>query len=143
MGHAQQTSAESVGDPHVPLTVDAQAAIVDSGLEVLGLARIGGRKARDVVNSAIGHPDPFLLVDAEVKWRDKRLAWFCVVTLANDLAFGQITLGKVHELPLLDPQYQDVAARRDDDPLHQTEPAAKVDALRWRQRFSVLIEYRN
>ena len=96
-----------------------------------------------MVDSAIGDPDPVLLVDAEVKWRQKRLARLCAVALANDLALGQITLGKVHELPLLDTQDPDVAARRDDDPLHQAEPAAKVDALRWRQGLSVLVEYRD
>src|SRR5271165_7095332 len=96
-----------------------------------------------MIDSAIGNPDPVLLVDAEVKWRLKRLARLCAVTLANDPALGYIALRKLHELPLLDPQDPDVAARRDDDPLHQAEPAAKVDAFRWRQGLAVLIEYRD
>jgi hypothetical protein len=43
-----------------------------------------------MVDSAIGDPDPILLVDAEVKWRLKGLARLCAVTLANNLALGQI-----------------------------------------------------
>ena len=46
--------------------------------------------------------------------------------------------GKIDELALLDAQYPDVAARRDDHPLHQPEPAAEGDALGRRQGFPVL-----
>ena len=78
MGHAKQPTAEPVGDPDIALAVDAKTATVESGLEVLDLARIGGGEARDVVDAAIGHPDPVLLVDAEVERRSERFARLCV-----------------------------------------------------------------
>src|SRR5215469_3038994 len=37
VGHAKHASAEPVRDPDVALAVDVQAAVVDSGMEVLGL----------------------------------------------------------------------------------------------------------
>src|SRR5208282_2740000 len=92
MGHAKQAGAEAIGDPDVPLAVDAEAAIVDSRLEVLDLARIRGGEARDVVDAAIGNPDTVLLVDAEMKWCRKRLAWFLFVALTYDTAFSGIAL---------------------------------------------------
>ena len=143
MGHAQQPTAEPVGDPDVALAVDGKTAVVESGLEVLGLARIGGGEARDVVDAAVGHPDPVLLVDAEVKWRPERLARLRAVALANDPALGQIALGEVDELALLDAEDPDIAAGRDDDPLHQPELAIEGDALRRRQRLAVLVEHRD
>ena len=48
--------------------------------------------------------------------------------------------GKIDELALLDAQNPDVAARRDDDPLHQPEPAAEGDAFGRRQRLAGLVE---
>ena len=45
----------------------ARPLVLKSGLEFLGLARIGGRKARHVVDDAIGYPNPVLLVDRKEK----------------------------------------------------------------------------
>src|SRR5580704_7267448 len=143
MSHSQQASTEAVGDPDVALTVDGKTTVVDSGLEVLGLARIGGWKAGDVRSAAVGHPDSVLLVDAEVKRSYERLARLRAVALANDAAVSYIALGEVTELPILDTQYPNITARRDDDTLHQTEAAIEIDALRWCQGLAVLVEYRD
>ena len=61
MGQADQPAAEAFGDPDVALAVDGKTATVESTLKILGLARISGGKARDVVDAAIGNPDPILL----------------------------------------------------------------------------------
>src|SRR5215472_8587869 len=45
VGHAKHASAEPVRDPDVALAVDVQAAVVDSGTEILGLAWLRGGKA--------------------------------------------------------------------------------------------------
>ena len=95
MGQAEQPAAEPLCDPDIALAVDGEAAIVKSGLEFLGLARIGGWKARNVVERAIGYPNPVLLVDSKVKWCLERLARLRAIALANDPARGQIPLGKV------------------------------------------------
>ena len=47
------------------------------------------------------------------------------------------------KLALLDAEDPDISARRNDDPLHQPEPAIEGDAFRWRQRPAVLIKYRD
>ena len=106
MGHAQKPSAKAVGDPNIAAAVNGKAAIVNSGLEILGLARIRRGEARNVVHSAVGHPNPVLLVDAKVKWRPERLARFDAVSLANDAALGQIALWEVDELALSMPRTQ-------------------------------------
>ena len=100
-------------------------------------------KARDVVDAAIRYPDPVLLVDAEMKWRLERFARLRAVAFADDAALADIAFGEVDELALLDAQRPDIAARRDDDTLHQPEPAAEGDAFRRRQRLAVLVEYRD
>ena len=74
MGHTDQPAAEPFCDPDIAVAVDSEAAIVVSGLEFLGLAWIGGWKARNVVERAIGYPDPVLLVDSKVKWCLERFA---------------------------------------------------------------------
>ena len=71
MGHAQKPSAKAVGDPNIAAAVNSKAAIIDSGLEILGFARIRRGEACHVVHSAVGHPNPVLLVDAEMKWRSE------------------------------------------------------------------------
>src|ERR1700747_325186 len=121
MGHAHQPAAEAFGDPDVTLVVDGKTAIIKSGLEFLGLAGIGGGKACDVIDGAIGYPDPVLLVDGEVKWCLERLAWLRAIALANDPARGDIPFRKVHELALLDTENPNVSVWRDDDPLHKSE----------------------
>ena len=121
-----QPSAEAIGNPNVPLAVNGKTAIVDPGLEILGLARISGREARDMIDTAIGHPNPVLLVDAEVKWRSKRFARLRAVALANDPAVRQIALGKVDELALLNAQHPNVSARSDDNALHQPSLPSNV-----------------
>src|SRR5271157_4494664 len=141
MSHAQQPTAEPVGDPNVAPAVDGKTAAVEPDLEVLGLARISSRKARDVVDAAVGHPNAVLLVDAEVKWCPEGLARLLLVALANDPALGQVALGEVYELALLDAQDPHVGAGRDDDTLHQTKLAVEGDALGRRQRLAVLVEY--
>src|SRR5215472_14771257 len=95
VGHAQHARAEPVCDPDVSLAVDVQAAVVDSGIKVLGLAWVRGGKARDVGKAAIGNPDAVLLVDGEVKGRHERFAWLRAITLAYDPSLGYLTLGKV------------------------------------------------
>src|SRR5579863_10193957 len=122
MGHAKEPTAEPLGDPDVALAVDGKTAAVEPDLEVLSLARIRGGEARDMVDAAVGHPDAVLLVDAKVEWRAERLAWLGAVSLANDPAFGQIALGEVHKLALLDAKDPDVSAGCDNDPLHQPKP---------------------
>jgi len=67
MGHAEQTGAKPVRDPNVATAIDGETAIVDAGLEILGLARIGRGEAGNVIYTAIGYPNPVLLVDAEMK----------------------------------------------------------------------------
>src|SRR5271167_4851788 len=109
MCHAQQAVAEPIGNPDVPLTIDAKTAAVESNLEIIDLRRIGGRETRDVVDAAIRYPDPVLLVDAEVKWRFERLARLRTVTLANNSSLGDITIWEIHELAFLDPEHPDIA----------------------------------
>src|SRR5215470_6276935 len=135
--------AEPVGDPDVALAVDAKTAIVNPGLEVFGLARISGGEARDVVGTAIGYPNPVLLVDGEVKWSPERLARLLLIAFANDPTLADLALGKVDELAFLDAENPDVSARRDDYTLHQPEPAIESDAFRRRQRLTVLVKYRD
>jgi hypothetical protein len=67
MGHAEQTGAKPVRDPHVAAAIDGETAIVDAGLEVPGLAWIGRGEAGNVIYTAIGYPNPVLLVDPEMK----------------------------------------------------------------------------
>ena len=59
----------------------------------------------------IGHPDPVLLVDAEVERPEEGLAGLDLAPLANDPPLGQIALGEVDELALRDAHGPDVAAR--------------------------------
>ena len=47
------------------------------------------------------------------------------------------------ELPLFDAEGPDIAARRDDNPLHQPELAVEGDAVRGRQRLAVPVEHNN
>ena len=108
----------------------AEAAAAVAGLEFLDLGRIGCRKARHVRAEGVGHPDPVLLVDAEVERRDERLARLDRPALADDPALGRIALGEVDELALRDAQDPDIAARRDDHALHQSELAVEGDAVR-------------
>src|SRR5215472_1732886 len=98
MDHAHEPIAEPVGDPDVALAVDAKTAIVNPALEVLGLARISGGEACDVVDTAIGYPNLVVLVDSEVKWCPKRLARFLLVAFANNPALAEIALREVDEL---------------------------------------------
>ena len=77
---------------------------------------------------------------AEMERRAERLARLGAVALADDPALGQVALREEDELALLDAQNPHVAARRDDHPLHQPEPAAEGDALGRRQRLAALVE---
>src|SRR5271165_2225139 len=100
--HAQQARAKPIGHPDVALAVDVHPAVVDSGGEVLSLARIRGGKSRNVGEAAVGNPNPILLVDGEMKWRFERLAWLCAFALTHDSSLGPVALGEVHQLALLD-----------------------------------------
>src|SRR5215472_5166960 len=111
-----------------------------SRLEVLGLARIGGGKSRDVVAQKTAHPDAVLLIDGEMKRPDERVAGLHIASLADDPPLRPITLGKVDELVLPDAESPHVAARRHDDALHQPKLAVEGDAFWWRQRLTVLVE---
>ncbi len=93
-----------------------------------------------MIASAIGDPDPVLLVDPQVERHFERLARFGAVTLANDPSFGPITLREENELALLEAERPDISARRDDHTLHQAELAPERDAIRRGQRVTVLVE---
>src|SRR5262244_1290509 len=134
--------AEPVGDPYVALAVDVETAVDNSGLEIFGFARISGREPRHLI-AGVRDPDPILLIAGEVNWPEERLARLGAVAFADDTAFGPVTLGDVDELALRDAQSPDVAARRDDDALHQAELPIEGDALRRCQRLAVLVEHRN
>src|SRR6516164_7417251 len=134
--------AKPVGDPYVALAVDVETAVDYSGLEIFGFARISDREARHFI-VGIRNPDPILLVDGEVKWREERLARLGAVAVADDLALGPVTLREMQELALRDAESPHVAARRGDDALHQPELAVERDAFRRCQRLAVLIEHRN
>src|SRR5262247_2353385 len=134
--------AEPVGNPNVALAVDVETAVDDSGLEIVGFARIRGRKARHFI-AGVRDPDPILLIDGEVKWPEERLARLGAVAFADDPALGPVTLGDVDELALRDAQSPYVAARRGDDALHQPEPPIEGDTLRRCKRLAVLVEHRN
>src|SRR5215470_15099102 len=134
--------AEPVGDPYVALAVDVQTAVDDSGLEIFGFARIRGREARHLI-AGVRDPDPLLLINSQVKRADERLARLGAVAFADDSALGPITLGEVEELALRDAESPHVAARRDDDALHQPELPIEGDTLRRCQRLAVLVEHRN
>jgi hypothetical protein len=47
-----------------------------------------------VINAAVRHPNPILLIDAEMERRAKRLARLRAVALADDPAFVRSPLGK-------------------------------------------------
>src|SRR5215470_17518767 len=134
--------AEPVGDPYVALAVDVETAVHDSCLEIFGFARIRGREARHFI-AGVRDPDPILLINGEVKWPEERLARLGAVAFADDPPLGPVTLGDVEELALRDAESPHVAARRDDDALHQPELPIERDALRRCQRLAVLVEYRN
>src|SRR5262249_34572074 len=131
-----------IGDPYVVLAVDVETAVDDSGLEIFGFARIRGRETRHFI-AGVRDPDPILLINGEVKWPEERLARLGAVAFADDPALGPVTLGDVHELTLRDAESPHVAARRDDDALHQPELPIEGDALRRCQRLAVLVEHRN
>src|SRR5262249_50907217 len=134
--------AEPVGDPYVALAVDVETAVDDCGLEIFGLARIRGRKARHFI-AGVRDPDPILLVDDKVEWSEERLARLGAVAFADDPGLGPVTLGDVDGLALRAAQRPHVAARRSDDALHQAEPTIEGDTLRRCQRLAVLVEHRN
>src|SRR5215467_8039564 len=94
VGHAEQPMAEAVGNPHIALAVDVEAAVDDSGLEVVDSAWIRSREACHLIAS-VRDPDPILLINGEVKWPEKRLAWLGAVAFADDAALGPVTLGEV------------------------------------------------
>src|SRR5215472_9571724 len=109
--------AEPIGDPYIALAVDVETAVDDSGPEIFGFARIRGREARHFI-AGVRDPDPILLINGEVKWREERLARFGAVAFADDPAPGPVTLGEMQELALRDAERPYVAARRGDDALH-------------------------
>src|SRR5262245_11660931 len=134
--------AEPVGDPYVALAVDVKAAVDDSGLEIFDFAGIRGREARHLI-AGVRDPDPILLVDGKVEWPEERLARLGAVAFADDPALSPVALGEVQELALRDAESPHVAARRDDDALHQSELPIEGDALRRCQRLAVLVEHGN
>src|SRR5262249_60929833 len=71
------------------------------------------------------------------------LARLGAIAFADDPTLGPVTLGEVQELALRDAQSPHVAARRDDDALHQPELPIEGDTLQRRQRLAVLVEHRN
>ena len=142
MGHAEQAGAEAVGYPDVALAVDVQTAVVEANLEAIDFGWIGCREADDMVG-AVRDPDPVLLVDGEVERRRERFARLGAVAFADNAALGPVALGEVQQLALRDAERPDIAVGRDDDALHQPEPAAEGDALGRRQRLAVLVEYRD
>src|SRR5262249_16919366 len=80
----------------------------------------------------------------EVERTEKRLAGLDVAPLAHDLAVLVVASGKEQELVLREAERPDVAAaRRDDDALHEAEPAAERDPLRRRQGLAGLVEDRD
>ncbi len=79
------------------------------GFEFLGLGRIRGGEADNEIGG-VRDPDPVLLVDGEVERPEERFAWLGAVTLAEDPAFGPVTLGEMQELTLRDAQSPYVAA---------------------------------
>src|SRR5262249_25142766 len=56
---------------------------------------------------------------------------------------GRITFGEVDDLTFSEVQGPDIAARRDDDPLHQAKLAVEIVALWWREWFAVVVELHN
>src|SRR5262245_48959967 len=143
MRHAQKAGAEPVGDPDVALAVDVKTAVVDAGLEVLGLRWIRDGEARHVGSATVRHPDAVLLVDRKVKRRLERSARLVLVAFANNPTAGQIALGEVHELALLDAESPNVCSGSDDDALDQPKSSAERDAFWRRQRLAVFVEHRN
>src|SRR5262249_49157769 len=133
---------EPVGDPYVAPAVDVKAAVDDCGLEIFGFARIRGREARHFI-ARVRDPDPILLINREVKWREERLARLGAVAFAYNPASGPVTLWEIQELALRDAEGPHVAARRGDDALHQPEFTAEVDAFRGCQRLAVFVEHGN
>src|SRR5262245_21035493 len=126
--------AEPVGDPDVALAVDVQTAVHDSGLEIFDFARIRSREARHFI-AGVRDPDPILLINGEVKWPEERLARLGAVAFADDPTLGPVTLREIQELALRDAESPHVAARRDDDTLHEPELPIEGDPLRRCQRL--------
>src|SRR5262249_39636999 len=131
-----------IRDPHVAAAIDREPAAAEAALELLRLRRVGRGEPRDVVASGVRDPDPILLIDAEMKRSAEIAARTLLVALADDPPFGDIALREVEQLILRDAERPHVAARRDDDALHQSELASERDALRRRQRLAILVEHR-
>src|SRR5262249_42316411 len=91
----------------------------------------------------VGHPDPVLLIDAEVKGSHERLAGLDVAAFADDLSVLVVAAREKEKLALVDSDRPDVAAGRHGDALHESELSAERDALRGRQRLSILVENRD
>jgi hypothetical protein len=80
------------------LTVDAKTAAASTSAELFYFARIRCRKPRYVTAKPIRHPNPVLLINAQMERPQKRLARFYVTPLADNLALGQVAFGEVHQL---------------------------------------------
>src|SRR5262249_19587026 len=93
--------------------------------------------------AGVRDPDPILLINGEVKWPEERLARLGAVAFADDPTLGPVTLREKQELALRDTQRPHVAARRDDDALHQPELPIEGDTLRRCRRLAVLVEHGN
>src|SRR5262249_42893609 len=131
--------SEPVRDPDVALAVDIHAASAPAAAEFLHFRGIRCGKARDVSGNRVAYPDAILLIDGEMERSDERLAWLDLAAFADNLTFRVITAGEEQKLALRNAQCPDVAAGRDDYPLHKTEPSAKSDPLGRRQRLAVLV----
>src|SRR5262249_7664900 len=73
----------------------------------------------------------------------ERLARLVLVAFANNPASGQIALGEVDKLALLDAESPNVSAGSDDDALDQPKSSAERDAFRRRQRLAMFVEHSN
>src|SRR5262249_53917829 len=141
VGPAQSPIAEPVSDPNGPLAVYVKTGVDDSGPEIFGFARIRGKETRHFI-AGVRDPDPILLIDGEVKWPEERFAWLGAVAFADDPTLGPVTLREIQELALRHAESPHVAARRDDDTLHEPELPIEGDTLRRCQRLAGLVEHR-
>src|SRR6516165_6543235 len=91
----------------------------------------------------IGNPNPILLIDGEVKGTKKGTTRCYIAAFAYDSSPGPVALGKVHELILRQPKRPHVTTRGCDDALHQSELTVEGNAVRRRERLSVLVEHRD
>ncbi len=113
--------ADGVGDPSIALAVDRNSSWGITNFEFLCFARISGRETGNGVGTAVGDPDPVLLIDGQMERGldlEGAVHGFAVHGAAEDAAFRGVALGQINDLTVPIVERPHVAIRGDDNALH-------------------------